>query len=31
MNRALRFTLIGLAVVVVLFAVTWFSIPAEAF
>ncbi len=27
MNHALRFTLLGLAVVVVLFAVTWFSLP----
>lgn len=28
MNRALRFTLLGVALVVVLFAVTWFSLPA---
>ncbi len=27
MNRALRFTLLGLAVVVVLFAVMWFTLP----
>lgn len=31
MNRALRFTLLGLAVVVVMFAVTWFSIPSGPF
>ena len=30
MNRALRFTLLGLAAVVVLFAVTWFSLPGSA-
>lgn len=28
MNRALRFTLLGLAVVVVLFAVTWVTVPS---
>jgi hypothetical protein len=28
-NRALRFTLLGLAVVVVLFAVTWLSLPGS--
>src|SRR5262245_5297212 len=29
MNRALRFTLLGLAVVVVLFAVTWITLPSS--
>jgi hypothetical protein len=30
-NRARRFTLLGIAVVVVLFAVTWFSLPANEY